>query len=170
MPRLCLEVVGNLEYRCSYSSPRHSVRTTMLILVFNLKSSYVSKHKISITLLIYQNVMTRLLPSTAKLQLFAVHVNRFTVINPIIFIKIRDKSLRTCHQAPRAHCVLTVYEAQRSARTKTAQYPRRRGGMPQWLMQYPIPQNRPSATQLLYIIDSFRSLRFAPWPVTFSTP
>lgn len=38
-----------------------------------------------ITPLIYQNVMTRLLPSTAKLQLFVVHVNRVTIIIPIIF-------------------------------------------------------------------------------------
>jgi len=29
MPRLYLEVVGNLAYRCSYSSPRYGVRTTM---------------------------------------------------------------------------------------------------------------------------------------------
>ena len=29
---------------------------------------------------------------------------------------------------------------------------RRPAGMPQWLMLCPVPQNRPSATQLLYII------------------
>ncbi len=43
MPRLSLEVVGNLRYRCRYSSPRYSVRTTMPSLVSNLKISYVSK-------------------------------------------------------------------------------------------------------------------------------
>jgi len=29
MPRLNLEVVGNLAYRCSDNSPRYGVRTTM---------------------------------------------------------------------------------------------------------------------------------------------
>ena len=34
---------------------------------------------------------------------------------------------------------------------------RRPGGMPQWLMLCPVPHNRPSATQLLYILP-IRSL------------
>ena len=46
-----MKVVGKyLEYRYGYSSPRYSVRTTMLSL-YSLKISYVFIYKISITLL-----------------------------------------------------------------------------------------------------------------------
>lgn len=50
MPHSYLKVVGNLGYRCNNSSPRYSVRTTMLSL-YSLKISYVFIYKISITLL-----------------------------------------------------------------------------------------------------------------------
>ena len=55
MPHSYLKVVGNLGYGCNNSSPRYSVRTTMLSLypVSNLKISYVFKYKISITLLLF---------------------------------------------------------------------------------------------------------------------
>ena len=53
MPHSYLKVVGNLGYRCSNSSPRYSVRTTMLFLIHYLKVSQVSKYEISTTLLLF---------------------------------------------------------------------------------------------------------------------
>lgn len=53
MPRLNLEVVGNLAYRCSNSSPRYSVRTTMLSLYTVENFLRFHSHEISITLLLF---------------------------------------------------------------------------------------------------------------------
>ncbi len=56
---LCLEVVGNLAYRCSNISPRYSVRTTMPSLVLSPKFPTFPTYKISITLLRFSYVLER---------------------------------------------------------------------------------------------------------------
>ena len=64
MLRLNLKVVGNHRCRCNNSSPRYSVRTTMLSLASNLKISYVFKYKISITLLLFLLCLGKELPQS----------------------------------------------------------------------------------------------------------
>ena len=51
-----LEVVGNLWHRYDNSSPRYSVRTTMLSLVLSLKFPTFPTYKMSITLLFYSKI------------------------------------------------------------------------------------------------------------------
>ena len=64
-----LEVVGNLAYRCSNSSPRYSVRTTMLSLYTIQKFLRFPLYKISITLLLFLVCLWKESPqSTAKVQ------------------------------------------------------------------------------------------------------
>ena len=53
MLRLSSEVLRNLVYRCSNSSPRYSVRTTMLSLYTIQKFLRFPLYKISITLLLF---------------------------------------------------------------------------------------------------------------------
>ena len=65
MPTSCIGgPEKTLVYRCSNSSPRYSVRTTMPFLIHYLKVSQVSKYEISITLLLFSNMSWKELPLT----------------------------------------------------------------------------------------------------------
>ena len=69
MLRLSSEVLRNLVYRCSNSSPRYSVRTTMLSLYTIQKFLRFPLYKISITLLLFLVCLWKESPqSTAKVQ------------------------------------------------------------------------------------------------------
>ena len=61
MPRLRMEALRKPVSRCNNSSPRRSVRTTMPLLLCRSFSGFHSQ-EISITLLIFQNVVMGLLP------------------------------------------------------------------------------------------------------------
>ena len=69
MLRLSSEVLRNLVYRCSNSSPRYSVRTTMQSLYTIQKFLRFPLYKISITLLLFLVCLWKESPqSTAKVQ------------------------------------------------------------------------------------------------------
>ena len=70
MPTSCIGgPEKTLVYRCSNSSPRYSVRTTMPFLIHYLKVSQVSKYEISITLLLFSNMSWKELPLTKNTKI-----------------------------------------------------------------------------------------------------
>ncbi len=68
MPRLSLKVVGNHLCRCNNSSPRYTRENHYAIPRTVLEFPTFSNYKISITLLIFQNVVTDKCQTNAKLQ------------------------------------------------------------------------------------------------------
>ena len=106
MPLLYSEVVGNLAYRCSNSSPRYMRENHYAIWVCNLKISYVSKYLMSITLLFLMS-WKELPLSECKISYFidVLHyIERNYNLNPLLFLGSSVDCSNPCRSF--SHCFL----------------------------------------------------------------
>ena len=107
MLRLSSEVLRNPVYRCSNSSPRYSVRTTMLPLYTIQKFLRFPFYKISITLLLFLMSWEELPLSECKISYFidVLHyIERNYSLNPLLFLDSSADCRKPCRSF--SHCSL----------------------------------------------------------------